>query len=181
MKTFADAIEAAEKVSTKKEKFAALSGIVPSQQRLIVEALNPYRIFHVKKWEDQPKRNINIDSHMDNFYELLDNLHSRKLTGDAARAAVQDTLSWYTWRTAKYLARVLKKDLDCGAQSKTFRKVYPNLKIPTFKVALAKKVDGDFLWKFPCIAETKYDGQRVIAFVSTTGVDYKSRSGKPAD
>ena len=183
MKTFADAIEAAEKVNTKKEKFAALSGIVPQEQRLIVEAMNPYRVFNVKKWVDQPGRHAKSDTNIKSFYALLDNLHSRKLTGDAARAAVQDTLSWYTKRTAKYLARVLKKDLDCGAQRKTFKKIYPNLNIPEFKVMLAEKMTKEYKWEFPCLAEAKYDGQRVIAFVDPEKetVTYFSRSGKPAD
>jgi len=183
MKSFADAIEAAEKVSTKKEKFAALSGIVSNQQRLVAEAMNPYRVFNVKKWEDQPERHAKIDSGISSFYALLDNLHSRKLTGDAARAAVQDTLSWYTKRTAKYLARVLRKDLDCGAQRKTFKKIYPNLKIPEFKVMLAEKMTEKYKWKFPCIAEAKYDGQRVVAFIDDDKetVTYLSRAGKPAD
>lgn len=181
MKTFADALEAAEKVSTKKEKFAALSGMIPDHQRLIVEALNPYRVFHVKKWEDQPERHRKEDAAIGCFYALLDNLHKGKLTGDAARAAVQDTLSWYTRRTAKYLARVLKKDLDCGAQLKTFKKVYPKLNIPTFKVMLAEKMDEKYKWTFPCIAEYKYDGLRLISFVSKDGVTYLSRSGKPSN
>lgn len=191
MKSFADAIEAAEKVSAKKEKMKALSDINPHEQRLIVEALNPYRVFGIKKWQDQPNRHATRDKElnheygydMSSFYALLDNLHDRKLTGDAARAAVQDTLSWYTKRTAKYLARVIRKDLECGAQDTTFRKVYPNLIIPSFDVMLAKKMDEKYEWKFPCFAEAKYDGQRIIAIVNVKSKDvrYLSRSGKDAD
>lgn len=180
MKSFVDAISEAEKVGSQHGKFKALSGIRDNEQRLIVEALNPYRVFHVKKWKRNDNRHAGTDAPIEKFYQLLDNLHDRRLSGNAAVSAVQDTLSWYTPRTAEYLARVLRKDLNCGAKTKTFNKIYPNLKIPIFNVMLAVPMDESYVWRFPTIAEYKYDGQRVIAFVDPNEVEYVTREGRPA-
>jgi DNA ligase 1 len=180
LKTFADAIEAAERIGTRDGKAKALTGIDHSQRRLVYEALNRHRRFHVQQW-DGPKRFSDRDVSIVVFYKLLDDLADRKITGDEARSAVVETLGRYTKRTAQYLSRVIVKDLDCGADEKTFRKIYPEMKLPNFSVMLAKKVDDKkFKWKFPCIAEVKYDGERVVAFVSLERktVNYFSRSGR---
>lgn len=181
MKTFVQAISQAEKFSTKKEKFAALTGLDKIGQRLVREALDPYRVFGVRKY-DAPKIFNTKDSqeYFNRFFGLLDDLHSRKLTGNAARTAVTNTLGLFTKETASYLARVLNKDLDCGANESTFNKIYPGI-IPTFEVMLASKIDEKYKWDFPCIAEAKYDGTRLIAVCENGVVEYFSRSGKPSD
>src|SRR5574343_391318 len=132
MKTFVQAIKQAEKFSTKKEKFAALTGMDETGQRLVREALDPFRVFGVRQYEP-PKYYNTEDKHFDRFFLLLDDLHSRKLTGNAARDAVTATLSLFTKDTANYLARVINKDLDCGANQSTFNKIYPGL-VPNFEV-----------------------------------------------
>jgi DNA ligase-1 len=178
-KTFVDAISQAETFSTKKEKFDALSGMDVTSQRLVHEALNPYRVFGVRKY-DWPESFSEEDDSFEFFFAILDDLHSRALTGNKAREAVTKVLSLYTEKTATYLARVLNKDLDCGANETTFNKIYPNL-IPTFSVMLASKVDDKYQWEFPCLAESKYDGTRLIAICENGNVEYFSRSGKPSD
>lgn len=179
MKTFVQAIKQAEKFSTKKEKFAALTGMDEIGQRLVREALDPFRVFGVRQYEP-PKYFNTEDKHFDQFFLLLDDLHSRKLTGNAARDAVTTTLGLFTKDTAKYLARVINKDLDCGANQSTFNKIYPGL-VPNFEVMLASKIDEKYKWEFPCIAEAKYDGTRLIAVCENGVVEYFSRSGKPSD
>ena len=180
-KSFADAIAECELASTKKEKFEALSGIDFSEQRLIWEAFNPYRMFHVKQWEE-PDSYSDEDPSICVFYSLLDDLASLRITGNAAREAVTETLGKYTEFTAGYLARVLRKDLDCGAARKTFEAVYSKLRIPKFELMLAKKIDDpERDIRFPCWAEVKYDGLRVVAFVGKKSVMYYTRKGKPAE
>jgi DNA ligase 1 len=179
MKTFVEAISQAEQFPTKKEKFEALTGMDQDAQRLVHEALNPYRVFGVRKY-DWPKTFMTKDLSFSRFFNVLDKLHDRELTGNAAREAVTCVLSLYTEKTATYLARVLDKDLECGANETTFNKLYPNL-VPTFSVMLASKVDDKYDWQFPAIAEAKYDGTRLIAVCENGAVTYFSRSGKPAD
>ena len=191
MKTFADAILLAETISTKKEKAEALSGMDVDGQRLLYETENAFRVFGVKKW-DEPLVYANVDPSFDMFFTLLDNLANRTLTGNSARNLVTSILEQYTERTASVLARVLKKDLKCGGNVKTFTSVYPGLNIPQFDIMLCAKIEhtkndkGEIVypkykWTFPCYADTKLDGNRLIAIVDNGIVEYLSRSGKPAD
>jgi DNA ligase-1 len=190
-KSFADAILTAQDISTKKEKHQALSGLDADGVRLLLETENPYRVFGIKKW-DKPQVYANQDPSFKQFFELLDLLADRTLTGNAAKAAVTGTLSQYTERTASVLERVLKKDLKCGANTNTFETVYPQLKVPHFDLMLCGKIEhlkndkGEIVypkynWTFPCIGEVKYDGMRLVAIVENGVVEYLSRSGKPAD
>lgn len=190
-KSFADAILTAEQVSTKVEKHAALSGLDRDGVRLLLETEDPYRVFGIRKW-DKPVAYANFDISFLAFFNLLDELCNRTLTGNAAKVAVTATLGRYTERTASILERVLKKDLKCGANTNTFEKVYPQLKIPGFELMLCEKIEhtknakGEIVypkykWQFPCLGEVKYDGMRLIAKVRNGEVEYLSRSGKSAD
>ena len=192
MKSFADAILTAEAISTKKEKFEALSGLNDEGVRLLLECENPFRVFGIKKWE-APQVYADVDPvSFDKFFEVLDALNDRRLTGNAAKAAVTAILGTFTERTAKVLERVIKKDLKCGANTKTFESVYPQLKVPFYDLMLCGKIEhlknekGEIIypkykWEFPCQGEVKYDGMRLIAYVENGEVTYTSRSGKPAE
>lgn len=176
MKSFVEAVTKAEKYSTKEGKIKALSNLTEYGKRLMVEALSPYRVFGVKKYKE-PKAYDATDAQPEMFFELLDKLHSRELTGNAARDMVTRVLSNYTEDTAKILKRVLNKDLKAGFSETTLNKIYPNL-VPTFDVMLAQKKEEDTIITYPCIAEVKYDGQRTIAIVENDVVSYHGRSGK---
>ena len=178
MPTFVEAISAAEATNTKAGKMKALSGLDDTAKRLVFECLSPYRVFGVKKWTT-PKTYAATDADLGEFLTLLDQLANRVLTGNAAREAVQRTLSAYTERTASYLRRVLIKKIDCGATATTFNKLYPGL-IPVYKTSACKKRTADTRILYPMIVDAKLDGQRVTAFVTSSSVVYLSRSGKPA-
>jgi DNA ligase-1 len=112
------------------------------------------------------------------FTELADSLYKRKLTGHAAKDAIELAMSvatidqWNGW-----YRRILIKDLRCGVSEKTVNKVAKKLKldkykVPVFECMLAhdsanheKKVKGKKL------LEPKLDGVRCI-----TVVDYESRT-----
>jgi len=193
-KSFADAILTAENISTKKEKHEALSGLDADGVRLLLETENPYRVFGIKKW-DKPQAYGALTGQGGTFkifFDLLDQLATRTLTGNAAKTAVTAVLGMYDDRTASVLERVLKKDLKCGGNTNTFEKVYPQLKIPGFELMLCEKIEhlknakGEIVypkyrWEFPCMGEVKYDGMRLIAKVQNGEVEYLSRSGKSAD
>lgn len=119
------------------------------------------------------------------FKELARNLAERRLTGDAARQAIELCLGsatkseWNDW----YM-RILTKDLRCGISEKTINSVvgkkYANYSIPVFSCQLAhdsvnheSKVSGRKL------VEVKLDGVRVLTIVHPDGrVDQYSRNGK---
>lgn len=177
METFVKALQEAERVGTKKEKFAALQGLSTTGKRLMVEALSPYRVFGIKKYP-MPIYYRREENNPEHFLRLLEDLHNRQLTGNAAIEAVTATLSLYTEEIAKYLARVINKDLKAGFSQVTLNKIYPNL-IPTFECMLAQKIDEKFDWgSGPWIVEAKYDGMRVIAVCRNEYITYYSRAGK---
>lgn len=185
LKRFEVAIAEAEQISTKKEKHAALSGLSHEGQMLVYEALNPFRVFHTKKWAE-PVKYADIDPHSYKvFLDLLDSLHNGDISGNIARFQISSVLAQFTENTAKYLTRVIKKDLKCGADRNTFEELYPNLNIPEFLQGLAAKIEAGpkakYKWTFPCIADAKYDGLRLIAYVENGEIEYYSRGGKDAD
>lgn len=198
-KTLADALFEAERHTKQQPKYEALSGLTGDDLRLVQEALNPYRVFNVKKFE-QPVHFANIDGPFHYFFDLLDQLTTRTLSGNAAREAVTYTLSLYTKRTATTLQRVLLKDLKCGAGVSVFSKLYPTTEFPSFELMLAAKIEekpvavrkhdivlttklleAKYGLVFPLIAETKYDGKRLLAVVENGQVEYLTRSGMKAD
>lgn len=164
MKRFADAIFAAEGVSKQDQKHEALSGLEGDDLQLVYKALNPYAVFNVKKFT-MPTAFATADASYDSFFELLDQLETRELSGNAAKAAITAILGQYTEKTAQALSRVLIKNLRCGATASTFSKLYPDLKIPSFEIKGAEKIDAKYKWVFPCIGEAKYDGRRLITLV----------------
>lgn len=177
--SFVEAIKACEITNKREPKMEALRSLDLSGELLIKEALDPYRVFGIKKWP-KIKTFSEVDPGAELFIDLLDDLHSRNLTGNAARDAVVLTLASYTEESARYLARVLDKNLKCGITETTVNKVFPGL-VPTFEVMLAEKVDAKYKFTFPCQAEYKMDGARLIAICDQGVVSYFSRAGKPSD
>ena len=156
--------EAASGAGTKKTIQAALAKADSIAQRLIKEALDPYRIFGVKKF-DMPTvapKCMMSQVDYDAFFTVLDKLAARELTGDAARDAVSAAISLFPFFAHDYIARIFDKDLKAGFSADTFNKVHPGNKIPTFEVMLADKCENpeEFLERltFPCQADWKYDG-----------------------
>lgn len=198
MKSFIKALQISESISGSGSdaiKQEAIGNLCEDGKRLMVEMFSIFRVFGVKKY-DMPTSFAFADESAAVFFKLLDNLHERHLTGNAARAAVTDTFSQYTEETVKYLARVLDKDAKAGFSESTVNKVFPGL-VPVFKAMKGEKIedkkkkgkDGritsepfDFKKKigFPCRAEIKHDGLRSIVF-SGNPVLYFSYEGRLQD
>ena len=166
MTNFVQVIKACEDANgagTKKAILDALKTADVGAQRLIKEALDPYRVFGVKKYERLPWHEYSTTDNVDVsiITRVLDKLASKELTGNAARTAVITMLAEFTPETSKYIERIIDKDLDAGFSADTVNKVFPGL-VPTFNVMLADKFDTDEEVKanvtFPCLAEAKYDG-----------------------
>lgn len=209
-KTLAEAVYAAESTTKKALIADALSGLRPADQNLLLATFNPYVVYGIRKY-DWPKAFASVDpldadgkTSYDAFTKLLSNLSTRMITGNAAKFAVTATLGLYTEKTAKILARVLNRDLDCGAGRDTFQKIYPSLNIPSFELMLAGKIDeiaeettlskklkkvvltseillSKYGLSFPVQAEAKYDGNRLLAMVENGVIEYLARSGRPSD
>lgn len=94
--------------------------------------------------------------------DLLDRLHRRELTGNAAVAEITRLFGELSTMQAEALRRVILKDLKVGVSAKTANKAVPNM-VPEFCVQLAPNV----LVKpeevqYPAWVEPKWDGYRTI-------------------
>jgi DNA ligase-1 len=117
------------------------------------------------------------------FVKLAHDLQNRKLTGHAARDAIQlamDVATESQWND--WYRRILIKDLRCGVSEKTVNKVtkkHPKYQVPVFECQLAHDSanhDGKMTGKKQI--EVKLDGVRVLTVVEGQKVEMFSRNGK---
>lgn len=119
------------------------------------------------------------------FEQLLDDLEKRKLTGHAARDAVQEMSERFDsdeWND--FLAPILRRDMRVGISDKTINKIVKGstYEIPKFGCQLATDCEGRPEMKGKKRLEPKLDGVRSLMFVrmsdfGDTIVTY-SRNGK---
>jgi len=158
---------------------AALEEHVPEFFEGITMALDPLVTFGVKKVPERSDVITGQGLAWETFVELAMNLAGRKLTGHAARDAIELAMSVATteqWNG--FYRRILIKDLRCGMSEKTVNKVAPGT-VPVFTCSLAhdsakheKKMKGKKQ------IEIKLDGVRVITIIRGNKVEMFSRNGK---
>lgn len=117
-----------------------------------------------------------------NFTSLLDDLASRKLTGDAALASTKLFMKSLEEESLQMFKMILDKDFKCGVNTKTMAKVFP-IKLPfTDYVALANKYfDREDKVDFKndtWLMSRKLDGNRLILIKRGDEVKCMSRQGK---
>jgi DNA ligase-1 len=113
-----------------------------------------------------------------NFFDLLDALKSRQITGHDAISAVNSFIEHYS-EYEELIHCIIDKDLKTRAGDKIINKAIPD-HIPEFSVALADKYDPNIVnWKDGWYVSRKIDGARCIAVVDSAGnTSFYSRTGK---
>jgi DNA ligase-1 len=145
---------------------------------------NPYVTFGVRQVPDTVGI-TDAENPWDEFHELMLQLSQRRLTGHAARDAIQITAERFDsdeWNT--FLAPVLRRDLRAGISDKTVNKICKktDYEIPIFGCQLATNSEGRPEMKGIKRLEPKLDGVRALFTVipsdfGITVVCY-SRNGK---
>jgi DNA ligase-1 len=128
---------------------------------------NPYVTFGIKQIPDTVGI-TDAENPWDEFNELMLLLSQRRLTGHAARDAIQemaerfDSVEWNT-----FLAPVLRRDLRAGISDKTINKICKktDYEIPIFGCQLATNSEGRPEMKGVKRLEPKLDGVRVLMMV----------------
>ena len=119
-----------------------------------------------------------------NFFDLLDDLKSRKITGHDAIGAVHSFIDSQANKSniEELIYCIIDKDLKTRAGDKIINKAIKD-HIPEFSVALADKFDPNIVdWKDGWYVSRKIDGARCIAIVDEAGeVSFFSRTGKMFD
>jgi len=142
-------------------------------------ALDPLVTFGVKQVPERTDVLTGQGLAWETFVELAMNLAGRKLTGHAARDAIELAMSVATteqWNG--FYRRILIKDLRCGVSEKTVNKVAPGT-VPVFTCSLAHdsaKHEKKMIGKKQI--EIKLDGVRVITIIRGDKVEMFSRNGK---
>jgi DNA ligase-1 len=149
---------------------------------------NPYVTFGVRQVPDTTGI-VDAENPWDEFNELMLQLSQRRLTGHAARDAIQSTAERFDsdeWNT--FLAPVLRRDLRAGISDKTINKICKKTayEIPIFGCQLATNSEGRPEMKSIKRLEPKLDGVRMLLMVipsdfgDVTTICF-SRNGKQFD
>jgi DNA ligase-1 len=128
---------------------------------------NPYVTFGVRQVPETVGI-TNADNPWEEFNELMLQLSQRRLTGHAARDAIQSMAERFDseeWNT--FLAPVLRRDLRAGISDKTINKICKKTayEIPIFGCQLATNSEGRPEMKGMKRLEPKLDGVRVLLMV----------------
>jgi len=119
-----------------------------------------------------------------NFFDLLDALKSRKITGHDAIGAVHTFIDSQSNKDniEELIYCIIDKDLKTRAGDKIINKAIPD-HIPEFSVALADKYEPKLVdWKDGWYVSRKIDGARCVAIVDSNGdATFYSRTGKEFD
>lgn len=165
---------------------AAVLGSTSSQifLGLAKATYNPYVTFGVKQIPDTVGI-VDAENPWQDFNELLLQLSQRKITGHAARDAIQEMAERFDsdeWNT--FCAAVLRRDLRVGISSTTINKICKKTEyeIPIFGCQLATNSEGRPEMKGIKRLEPKLDGVRalfcVTIFEGAAAVTCFSRNGK---
>jgi DNA ligase-1 len=116
-----------------------------------------------------------------NFFDLLDDLKGRAITGHDAIAAVNSFIEHHS-DYEELIHCVIDKDLKTRAGDKIINKAIPD-HIPEFSVALADKYEPKLVdWEDGWYVSRKIDGARCIGVVDSSGdTTFYSRTGKIFD
>ena len=130
---------------------------------------------------------FNFDKDLDNFpvyndlFWLLDDLNTRKITGDEARGSCVNFYNVNNGTTrAAFLLRILSRDQKIGMSVKSFLKVWPDFVAKT-KYCRCSVLNEKTIKKihFPCFVQLKCDGTYREAHVKDGEVSFKTRAGEP--
>lgn len=135
----------------------------PELKKVLLYAYDPFKKYYMTAPD--------LDGYGEDYmepgeeYEILDDLSTRVLSGQAALEEVSDSISIMNKDKAEVFKRIINKDLRAGINVKSINKAWPGL-IPTAHSGLSKppvmllKTFDPKKVKFPCLAAVKKDGVR---------------------
>jgi len=158
-------------------------GAKPEFRRTLVAALNPFKTYGIAVLPERLAHSSGSLNFSESTWYLLECLEKRKLTGNAAREKVFETMNELNAESAKLLGRIILTDLRGGFGESTVNKAIPKL-IPEFvymrcSLPAAAKVHL-WPWSEGVISQLKADGMFANVNVENEGLIYiTSRQGSP--
>ena len=145
-------------------------------------ALDPDINFYIKKIPhySPAKKDIGID--LAKALNNIQNLSSRKYTGNAAIDYLKYILESLHPANASVIEKVIKRDLDCGFGKTISRRVFPDLFIK-HHVMLAQPYNDKNMERieYPAMIQRKEDGMRCTITIVDGVITWYSRNGKTID
>lgn len=180
------AIEKIAATASKNEKQELVKqyGAMPGFLDVLKAALDPFATYGIA---NVPPKTPGIAPGLNTFsdspvWQVLEDLKTRKLTGNAAREEVQKWIDFLTEESSELFRRILKKDLRAGFGESTVNKVFKGT-IPEFtymRCSLPKDAKLDeFTWATGVISQEKADGMFMNIDVEKDDVRLTSRQGTP--
>lgn len=170
-----------------KDKMTILEqNMSPLLKQIFNDTYDTSRNYHIKKFiEPSGAGEMTIEDNYQVFHNMLNNLNSRLVTGNAAIEFVSNTIALYSSKDQDILCRILDRNLKIGISRDNFNKISGGA-IDKFSVALAKKLDevkGVDILDGTWYVSRKLDGCRCIAICTINSIDgmsveFKSRQGK---
>ena len=182
MKKVVDIIKELRSTSSRNEKESILLANKDNEtlKKVFYLAYDPSINFYIKKIPDYKVSNVNWEPVNNNvqIFDELKTIYSREITGNVAIEDLVCLLRTVDSEVAELICNIVKKDLDCGAQTTTINKIWkglitepPYLSYTLFSEKLIKN------FKLPCYSQIKLDGLYADVFVMKDSVSYRSRSG----
>lgn len=144
------------------------------------------KVYYIKKipqWEHKfigRNLNQNIVYHL-NEGGIVHSLLTRKITGNAAKQALQDALESTAFVETSYLIKcIIDKTFDIGADHTTFAKAFGFNLVEDHKVSLCTPATQKLIdnFKYPAIGQLKYDAMRIELDVNMSELKLITRPGK---
>lgn len=146
-------------------------------KRVYFLAYDPFTQFYQRKIPVY-KHEHSIGS-LSDAMDMLSDLSSRTVTGNAAIFHLKTILSGLNAEDAQVIERIIGKDLKCGASDSTANKIWPGL-VHDYPCMLASGYDEKLVAKikWPALAQLKMDGMRFNAIVKDGKCEFRTRNGK---
>jgi DNA ligase-1 len=175
------ALEQIANTSGTNDKLALLKTNVESEafQRTMIYMLNPFITYGIR-----PARadQFGLNEFGDGTWELLNQLASRELTGDRAKAAVSGALTSLNPESSELLWRIISKDPRAGFSESSVNKVHAGL-IPEFsymRCSLPHHTNlSEWDWAGGIYSQIKADGMFVNVTVEDGDATLTTRAGTP--
>lgn len=177
-------LEAIGETNSRNEKIDIMQQGIGNKclEKILLYTYNTYWTYNVRVLDDydyitaDPYENENSMLRFHVFFDMLDKLRNRDITGNEAIDSLTEFFVTCNEEEGYWYYSVLLKDLDIGISEKTINKVFGRGFVPVFDCMLAK-LFVEFPKKF--VVLFKLDGYRCLAFNDKKGnVTLISRNGK---
>lgn len=141
---------------------------------------NPYLNFNTTKYKGPTPvgKSPYTDTDMDEFFTLMETLHTSKVRGTESTKLLNTFLNKYP-DYLEFMNSFLGEPIRLGISANTVKDVYPELSVPGFGIKLCAGFNSELAYKSTWLVQPKYDGLRAVIMFDDDEPRVYSRNGKP--